>query len=498
MADTLRNFAGVVLLTALAVAPLHYGSTRLLPWQTLIALAATGGIFWILSGALRGAWPLPPPLACVALALIGLSVLAWLFFLSPPETPAFTLAHAERIAKRWPHSVMPREFGLTMIWTIVALVAFCALCDLAHGPAWRRSIALVILTTGAAVALLGLVQNATRARGIYWDASHRLPGFFFGPFFHHTSAGAYLNTVWPLGFSLALAGLAGRARGISHRTLVFFSLAAGALVIAAHAGHISRLPQVVAALMIAVSFTWCGLWRALANIRGLRAVVLMAAVLLTAAVFSMGATRLGAIAERWNQLDWSKLRGGGAAVTTAPASEWRKLMRDDLFVPSSHRDYPLGDRGAAYATAAAAISARPWFGWGPGGWTAAAAAHSADPFIRTFYLFVQFTHQDLLQACVEWGLIGGLGWTILLAGAVGTAVWRLRTTPSNDFIGAGSAIALAAVLLQSLIDFPLQIPAIQFNALALAALAWSVPAARHNLPVLADSVLPTHERAQSY
>ena len=119
-----------------------------------------------------------------------------------------------------------------------------------------------------------------------------------------------------------------------------------------------------------------------------------------------------------------------------------------------------------------------WLGWGPGGWTAAAAAFSSDPFIRTFFLMLQFTHSDYLQTCVEWGVIGALGWALLIPGAVVNALKRLQVRPSSDFIGAAAAVSLVMLLLQSTIDFPLQIPAIQFNAIALCALAWTVPGDR--------------------
>lgn len=164
-------------------------------------------------------------------------------------------------------------------------------------------------------------------------------------------------------------------------------------------------------------------------------------------------------------------------------------MRDDLFIPSKHEAYILGDRGAAYATAAAAMVDRPWFGWGPGtGWTAAAAAHSQDPFIRTFFLLVQFTHSDPLQTCVEWGLIGAIGWALLVPVSLVHALPRLGSRPSRDFIGAGAVTALVAVLIQSLTDFPLQIPAIQFNVAALAALAWSVPGPGGTHPPFSSSL----------
>ncbi len=495
MAVALRTCAGLTLLTALALAPLYFGATRLVPFQALIALAGAGGAAWVLSAASGATWPAPPLPAIVAVALILVSVAAWCFVLTPPELPAFTRGHFARIVSRWPHSVVPKSFPLLLTWAFVGVLAFVALCDFARDPAWRRSIVWTMVVTGAAVAVLGLIQNATRARGIYWLPSHRMPGAFFGPFFHHTSAGAYLNTVWPLGLSLALLGVERRTAG---KLGIGLALACTAIVLAAHSGHISRLPQVIAVTVLVAFALWCGLWRVFGHVRGLRVTLAGVALVLTLAVVALGATRVDEIKSRWNLLSWENLVGGRPAVAPPPESEWRRLMRDDLFIPSDHRAYPLGDRGAAYAAGLSAVADRPWFGWGPGGWTAGAAANSIDPFTRTFFLTVQFTHQDFLQAFVEWGIIGGSGWVLLFGGAVTFALLRLRLSPARDYLGAGAAAALGAVLLQSLIDFPLQIPAVQFNALALAAVAWTVPSSG-KLPVFfADSVFSPHECAQSH
>lgn len=475
MANSLRTLAGAVLLIALAVAPLNFGSTRLVPFETLIALAAAGAITWAVSCSLTRGGSLPPLVARLGVMLVAVSAAAWLFFLPVPEWPAFTARHASRLSERWPYSIMPRDYSLLIAWSAAAVGAWFALADLARSPSWRIGIALVMVVTGAAVALLGLLQNASRAKGIFWNDSVRMPGAFFGTFFHHTSAGAYLNTVWPLGFALALGGIRSKTESVRARMLIYGSLVCSALILAAHSGHISRLPQILAIVSFVVFTLWVGLWRVFGEIRGLRLAGLVVTALLVAVVLGFGATRLKDINERWGMLNWEGLRGGHVAAAHPPVSEWPKLMRDDLFVPSDHANYPLGDRGAAYATAWAAIHERPGFGWGPGGWTAAAAAFSTDPFIRTFYLMVQFTHNDYLQTCVEWGLIGAAGWGLIIVGAPVFALRRLGRRPSHDFVGAAATTALCAVLIQSLIDFPLQIPAVQFNAMALAALAWSVP-----------------------
>lgn len=478
LGEALRMVAGVVLLTALFVAPLNYGSTRLLPFQTLVALVACGGGAWLLAGALAGTLPLPPRPAQLGVVLIALSAAVWLLVLAVPEAPAFTQAHLARIVRRWPNSVVPRDFSTVLAWSGALVVGLLALGDLCRDFMWRRATAAVILLAGVAVAALGLLQNATGARGIYWEQTHRMPGAFFGTFYHHTSAGAYLNTVWPLGLALALLGLQRTRRSPRLLLLICGSLAAVLLVFVAHTAHISRLPQLLATGALAGFGLWAGIWHALGQVRGLRLSLLVVTAGLVVAVVTLGASRLGTIADRWDQLQLTRLIGGQPAVALPPASEWPRLMRDDLFVPSDHRDYPLGDRGAGYAAALAAIADRPAFGWGPGGWTAAAAAHSADPFVRTFFLHVQFTHNDLLQTAVEWGLLGALGWVLLVPAGVVHALRQLGAQPSRDYLAAGAVVALVAVFAQSTIDFPLQIPAIQFNVIALSALAWTAPVAR--------------------
>ncbi len=476
-AAALRFLAAILLLAALALAPLYYGATRALPLEIATVLLTAGGAAWALSRALTGRYALPPAAMRWGVALVAVSALAWLFVLVPPAWPEFTRDHVARLAARWPGSVMPRSFNVVLAWSGALVLALFALHDLAREPRWRRAIAGTVVLAGAAVALLGLVQNATRASGIYWDDSHRVPGAFFGTFFHHTSAGAYLNTVWPLGIALALTLIRLGAATSAQRTVIFGSLVCATLALAAHTAHVSKLPQVLAALAFGTLALWAGLWRVLGEVRGLRIATGTVCALAAAGVIYFGAARLDTIAARWDDFKRTQFGPERERVVTAPppVEAWPRLMRDDLFIPSDHHGYPLGDRGAAYATALAAMGERPWFGWGPGGWTAAAAAHSQDPFIRTFYLLVQFTHQDSLQTVVEWGLVGAAGWALLVPGALLHGVARLGPRPSHDFVGAGAVVALGSVLAQSLIDFPLQIPAVQLNAVGLAALAWSVP-----------------------
>ena len=148
-------------------------------------------------------------------------------------------------------------------------------------------------------------------------------------------------------------------------------------------------------------------------------------------------------------------------------------MRGDLMVPTNNRGGLLGVRQIAYGSAGTAILARPWFGHGPANWMGAASEYCDDPMVRTFFQFVQFTHQDLLQFAVEWGLVGTIGWWGLLAGGpLWVLLFRATQRPPHP-IRVGASIALAAVLLQAQWDFPLQMAVLTLNAAVLAGLCSS-------------------------
>jgi O-antigen ligase len=155
-------------------------------------------------------------------------------------------------------------------------------------------------------------------------------------------------------------------------------------------------------------------------------------------------------------------------------------MRDDLFIPVDHSHYFLQDRGAAYSLALHCVAARPFFGFGPGGWMAAASQYSRDPQLRTFFHYLQFTHEDYLQTLVEWGLVGGLLCAVLVFGGLAHAMKNIfrrrlqnRASSSSQAVAIGAVAALAAILTQSLIDFPLQIPVNTLYACALLGMCWA-------------------------
>ena len=475
------QLSGSVLLFLLILAPLAFACTRpsslnWLSWGLHVVLA-----LWIPGLILERRRPGIPNVALVAAAALIAYVWMRLCLFEPAAVSAFTLNHFSRIYDRWPESIILRTPGIVTFFTSGLLIAFLVATDLSCDSRWRRRLLFTIVGTGCVVVVIGLIQNATHARGIYWETpKNHMPSPFFGPFYHFTSAGAFLNLTWPIAASMALYSF--KRYASEDKSLFPFIIwgALSALLLLGHAGHVSRFPQVIAvAVLIALMFVQQPLsglrwsWRFLAS-SGITAVILGCAVLWVVARTG----RIHDIAARWQMLNvW----GTEGKIDPPPVrAVWPTLMRDDLVVSYDHSHVFLRDRGAAYTFASEAIMQRPFFGFGPGGWIAAVSQSATDPVIGTFYLYLQFTHEDFLQTLIEWGLVGGLLWLTLIAGAIYASCRSLRSIPQSvtgwsesSALILGALAGLVAVLVQSLIDFPLQIPANALYACILVAVCWS-------------------------
>lgn len=352
-------------------------------------------------------------------------------------------------------------------------LALWLVTDLARDRTWLLMLSSVLVGTGVIVALLAFFQNQTQANGIFWQTEGRMPGRFWGTFFHHTSAGAYLNTVWPLAAGLALAG---RDTITSSRIMRWGAIAAGValtVLLGAHATHISRLPQAAALIALPLLF-----WRLLRG-KTFPGAGWVVAVIVGVFVIVAAAGRTGEIVDRWRLLNSPPTKN---ARPIPPETQWPRFVRADLLIPNVYNAGAFGDRGEAQRTAWRAIEARPLTGHGPGNWHSAASQHSADPYVRSFYLYLQFAHEDFLQAWVEWGAAGFISALLLLPGAMIASWWGAAPIdPLSAALALCAATGLGLVLLQSLLDFPMQIPAVALNASVLAGLCWG---ARHpRLPI---------------
>ena len=368
--------------------------------------------------------------------------------------------------------------------------------DLARRPAWLLAMLVTMTATGTAVAALAHVQGTLGWKTIFGDRAPPLMTYFSGTFYHHTSAGAYLNSVWPIAFGLAwLSWRAGWRQGWSAARVAATAagIAATGLLLTAHGAHVSRLPQVVAALCV------LGLSVVLLRRYGVRVrlwsrarrigVGLGLLALAATAVFLVQTTgRVDQIAARWRALLFPPTDPSLPRWHQPPEAEWSAYVGGDLIIHASGRHATFGIRQVAYEDALAAIRARPWFGHGPSNWIGAASRFSDDPTVRTFFQLVQFTHQDVLQFAVEWGLIGAVGWWGLLFGGLGRLAYLDCYRRPLGAVEFGIFFALGGVLLQSQWDFPLQMPGIALNIAVLAGLAWGT---KGEVPATAESSMMT-------
>jgi O-antigen ligase len=122
-------------------------------------------------------------------------------------------------------------------------------------------------------------------------------------------------------------------------------------------------------------------------------------------------------------------------------------------------------------------SEHPLAGSGPGSFKLVlprvAAAHEQDLFskwIVTTYepgapvTIWMYAHNDPLQTLAEWGVIGALLFGVLLAWPLMSSLRGPARSTMDAAIRVGGVVALGALYLHALIDFPLQVFAIQITA----------------------------------
>ncbi|MDQ3623086.1 MAG: O-antigen ligase family protein, partial [Verrucomicrobiota bacterium] len=427
----------------------------------------------------------PRALVLAAGWLIGVSALGNLTRPHFPPDP-FMVEQVQALREMAPGSFIMLSPWQAWAFTSALLVGMLAIADLAQRTLWWNAFYWTLLLTGVSIAAFGLVQVIAGAPALLWDTGTPTTGHFFATFFHYPPAGAFLNLTWPLSAVIILAAVLGKWRRARQRLPIGIAGAVmTALFFAALFNQRSRIAQALGVLVgfvftVAAAFSehepaskkrGSPFVRVLRGFAWLMAAAAIGWVTLQSPLFKV--TR-----ERWHQL--ASLRAT-PVPEPAPPVVWDSTGRGDRLIESNHptRGQLLWDRRLAWGTALRMIESRPWLGFGLRGWTEAYPHFTGDPFLKTFFLYVQFTHQDALQTLVEWGFLGAAGWGIVIAGGVwrglrafrrGPAKWSLR-----DWQRLAILLGLMAVFVHGFIEFPLQIPSVQWFAATLLALLWARP-----------------------
>jgi hypothetical protein len=287
-----------LLAIALVVGPLNYASTRPGSMWLLIAAIGLAAFCWAGALALEQRIPATPLPVLAGLLALASAAIFWIFG-AELATPAaeFTRNHFARVIARWPNSVVNFEPGAVIALHAGLGLALWMTMDLARDRQWVLILAATMVVVGAIVALLAMAENMTHATGIFWQMGTRLPGRFWGTFFHHTSAGAYLNTVWPLAAGLALVAGQLKLSPTRKRVAVSLALLVLILLLGGHATHISRFPQVAAVAL--APFLIVGLMRKHLFQLGRWALALPIGIVAIALI----AGRTDEIARRWRLIE---------------------------------------------------------------------------------------------------------------------------------------------------------------------------------------------------
>src|SRR6266404_3298838 len=270
-----------------------------------------------------------------------------------------------------------------------------------------KTIVLVLIVFGFALAVFAISQDLTSNGKIYWLRTLRNGGAIFGPYVNRDHYAGLMEMLCPVPIVLSLSAL---VRG-GRRVLIGFAgvVMAGSIVLSqSRAGTASFLVEMALLLVLLLGRRKNG-----------RIVAAMGSVCLTVLAF---AAWLGTAAlwQRFtNVQDWMRLA----------------IIKDGLRM----------------------FWQRPILGWGLGTFT------TVYPQFRSFHtnLFVNAAHNDYVQALVETGIVGfaAILWFVVAlyrGGLRNLASWNRNW---SQMLGLAALIGCTGILFHSAFDFNLQIPA---------------------------------------
>ncbi len=457
----LRGSMEAVVLALVALSPWAFGCVHPLPKLVLAAgLAVLLGLWAV---RLLVEWRLTWHRSPVALCLAGLFLLG-VWQITPLSAGALdTVSPAtarlyRQLLPSSPEGVVEGEApetdqlfaGTTVslypggtrvaLFQILALIAlFVVVRNNVASAASLRRLALVALVNGAALALFGLIHFFTAApHMIYWSIPSA--GAVFGPFINRNHFACYVNLCFGLGLGALLAIAAAAAGGnrayaspglLRRPELLWVGSALGLMLAASvlclsRGGLLSLLAAAVPCLLLVLARRTRPSW-------GLFTGLLAAAVALGLVAW-LG---LGAVEARLATL-WK-----GQALEDARWPLWRRTL-------SLAGDFPV---------------------WGSGYGTYQYLEPLRRPPASGLDFAYEHAHNDYLELLVEGGVLG----LALALAAVGLAYGRgarayLRSRNAGEAgLILGALFGFGTVLVHSLGDFGMHIPAVPLLATVVAA-----------------------------
>jgi len=278
-----------------------------------------------------------------------------------------------------------------------------------------KQLALAISTYGSALALFALIQGLSGTTKLYWLRTPRMGGWIYGPYVNHNHYAGLMEMLLPVPLVLALSQ---QTRGAQK------ALAAAAAAVMASTIFLSGSRGGMAAFMVEMTVVAFVTTRREQRRRTLSAIAVFLMVVVGLLVWLGGSTLLQRVSSIQSEAH-TELSGGTRI----------DIDRDGLKM----------------------FAQKPVLGWGLGTFP------EVYPQFRSFYtnFFVNEAHNDYVQLLVE---MGAAGFAVMLWMII--AVYRHGIKKLANWPGEiSSAVTLAAMLgvtgimVHSLVDFNLQVPA---------------------------------------
>lgn len=304
--------------------------------------------------------------------------------------------------------------------------AYAMLCFLAGQTLLRssqaRRIAVILGLYGFAVAAFALLQGVAPNGKLYWLRTPTMGGAIYGPYVNHNHYAGLMELLVPVPLVLSLSRLSGEKERI----------AAG----------------IAAAIMVGTVF--------LSGSRGG-----MIAIFVELVVFAIMLLRQRIALLRQKKGLWIALNVAAFAVVLIGLLTWlggkELTSRVSSIATETHTELSGGMRVSIDRDAFRMFRNKPVLGWG------LRTFPVVYPQFRTFYtnFFVNEAHNDYLQLLCEMGLLG-FGMMVWFLIVLYRSALRKIDNWMSDVTGAvtlACSLGITGILVHSLLDFNLQIPA---------------------------------------
>ena len=326
-------------------------------------------------------------------------------------------------------------YSTLLLYIAYGVVGFLLTQTLTRTTQVRR-LATAAVFYGAFVAIFAVLQSLSATSKLYWIRTPRFGGWIYGPYVNHNHYAGLMEMLVPIPLVFAFSRYArGRERWAAASAAAFM----GATIFLSG----SRGGMVAFALQVAI-FLWFLFRERAAG----RAAFLMAVFLVIS---------LASIA-------WI----GGSEVTARLAT----------ISAGKHSDLAGDIRFQINQDSLRMFAQRPILGWGLG------TFETVYPQFRSFYtdFTVDKAHNDYLQLLAETGVIGFGLMIWFLVSIFRCAVPKIRNWPSdiNGAVTLSAVISISGLLVHSLVDFNLEIPANALLFYSLCAVAVIEPRFRNS------------------